>query len=147
MMYHLIYRSRATATLDASQLTSILEQARAFNRHQNLTGLLVCTPDQQFLQVLEGDERAVRTLYYEHIAADPRHHDCSVLSEGPGMHFSFPNWSMGFLTSEHVDVSTNPGILEISRLHLVLPLLAPSHPGLSLRHLLLDFVKQYERVG
>ena len=58
-MYHLIYRSQATAAFNAAQLTSLLEQARAFNRRQNLTGLLLCTPDQQFLQVLEGDEQAV----------------------------------------------------------------------------------------
>ncbi len=144
-MHHLIYRSQATQAFDASQLTSLLAQARAFNLRHNLTGLLLHTPDQQFLQVLEGEEQAVRTLYYEHIVADPRHEDCFVLSEGPGMQRSFPDWSMGFLTDEHVDLSKTPGFVEISRLRLVLPLLTHTHPGL--RRLLLDFVQQYDLVG
>ncbi|GAA3975889.1 BLUF domain-containing protein [Hymenobacter antarcticus] len=144
-MYHLIYRSQATQPFDASQLTRLLEQARASNLHQDLTGLLLYTPDQQFLQVLEGDEQAVRTLYYEHIMHDPRHDDCFVISEGVWTHRSFPDWKMGFLTDQHTDELTKPGFLEISGLRLVLSLLASNHPGLS--RLLLEFVKRYDKIG
>lgn len=144
-MYHLIYRSQATETLDTSQLTSLLEQSRTFNLGHDLTGLLLYSPDQQFLQVLEGDKEVVRTLYYEHILADPRHHDCWVLSEGPWTHRSFPDWSMGFLTDQHLDSLTEPGFMEISRLRRVLPLLARAHPALS--QVLLDFVERYDEVS
>ena len=145
-MYHLIYRSQATVPLEAPQLVELLGQARDFNQRHDLTGLLLYTPEHEFLQVLEGEENIVLALYYQHIAHDPRHHDCFVLSEGPGLHRSFPDWSMGFLTPEQLDVPTPPGFATIGQLRRVLPLLdAPDHPGLS--RLLREFLALYDPVG
>ena len=144
-VYHLVYRSQATAPLDAPQLRQLLEQARAFNQRHDLTGLLLYSPDHQFLQVLEGEADAVRSLYYRHIAQDPRHRDCFVLAEGPWLHRSFADWRMGLLTPEYLDSSTPPGFAAISQLEQVLPLLAGAHPGLN--RLLADFVARYDPVG
>jgi hypothetical protein len=141
-VYHLIYRSQASTPLDDAQLTHLLEQSRAFNLGHDLTGLLLYTPDHQFLQVLEGDEHVVRALYYGRIVHDLRHHDCFVLSEGPGLQRSFADWSMGFLTHQHTDVATEPGFVEMSRVRHLLPLLASDPPGL--RQLLLDFVARHD---
>ena len=145
LMYHLVYRSQATALLDTAQLTQLLEQARLFNQQHDLTGLLLYSPDHQFLQVLEGNKEVVRSLYYEHIPHDPRHQDCYVLVEGPWLHRSFSDWSMGLLTSTYLDSPTPPGFMALNRLEQVLPLLAGAHPGLS--RLLTDFVARYDPVA
>ncbi|GAA4035086.1 hypothetical protein GCM10022409_19590 [Hymenobacter glaciei] len=105
---------------------------------------MLYTPDRQFLQVLEGEKDVVRALYYEHIVADTRHEDCYVLNEGPWPFRGFPNWQMGFVTHQFIDVSTNPGYVEISRLQHVLSLLAEAHPGLS--EFLQIFVERYKRI-
>lgn len=141
-MYHLIYRSQATAPLDDAQLTHLLEQARAFNQRHDLTGLLLYSHDHQFLQVLEGEDAAVRALYRQHIVHDSRHHSCHVLAEGPWLRRSFPDWSMGLITPDHLNASTPPGFLAISQLQQLIPLLAGAHPGLS--GLLREFVAQYD---
>ncbi|OON67234.1 BLUF domain-containing protein [Hymenobacter sp. CRA2] len=140
-MYHLIYHSQARMAFDTPQLTELLEQSRAFNAAHDITGLLLYTPNQQFMQVLEGGEDEVRHLYYERIAVDARHHDCVVLSEGPWSRRSFPNWRMGFLTDEQSDLHTVPGYVELSRLRTLLPVLAPSRPALV--HMLLEFIERY----
>jgi hypothetical protein len=54
----------------------------------------------RFAQWLEGPEAAVRSLYYDHIAVDPRHLECQVSAEGRtgnllGQNLRlFPQWSM-----------------------------------------------------
>ena len=76
------------------------------------------------------------------IAADRRHRDCVVLSEGPWPRRSFPTWSMGFLADKHAAALSEPGYLQISRIRFVLLLLAPAHYALS--NLLLRFIDRYD---
>jgi hypothetical protein len=45
-------------------------------------GVLLYSPEEQFLQVLEDEEAIVQDLYYEHIRFDPRHCDTMVFSKG-----------------------------------------------------------------
>lgn len=73
---------------DSSALTALLHKARAFNRAR-LSGLLLHAPDGRFLQILEGEKTVVRELYYDHIAADPRHHRCRILGSGSCTERSF----------------------------------------------------------
>lgn len=94
-LYHLLYHSQAQRPFDPPALTALLHQARALNRQQHLSGLLH-TPDGQFLQLLEGEETVVRALYYDHIAADRRHHCCRLLGAGACAERSFADWNMGF---------------------------------------------------
>ena len=144
-MYHLIYRSHATAGFEAAQLPRLLEQARTFNLQHGITGVLLYTPDRQFLQVLVGSEAAVRALYYERILADPRHEDSYVLSEGHWPQRSFADWSMGVLTAQPLEAAANPGFVDRDRLRHVLTQLTPAHPSLS--ELLHQFVARYDGPG
>ena len=95
-LYHLFYHSQARLPFDTAALTALLHQARAFNREHHLSGLLLHTPDERFFQILEGEETVVRTLYYDHIVADPRHQHCRLLGAGACPERSFADWNMGF---------------------------------------------------
>ncbi|AMR25608.1 hypothetical protein A0257_22315 (plasmid) [Hymenobacter psoromatis] len=95
-LYHLLYHSQALQPFDTPALTALLHQARAFNREHHLSACWLHTPDNRFFQILEGEEAVVRTLYYDHIAADPRHHKCRLVGAGACAERSFADWNMGF---------------------------------------------------
>lgn len=92
--YHVLYRSRATHALTESDLQALLEQARTFNAHQQLTGLLLYS-DGRFVQLIEGLEEVVQALYAR-IQQDPRHTQVVTMSDGPGPQRWFSEWSMAF---------------------------------------------------
>lgn len=92
--YHVLYRSRATSAPTEAELQALLEWSRTYNAQQQLTGLLLYS-DGQFVQLLEGPEAAVRALYAR-IQQDLRHTQVVTLSEGPGPHRWFSEWSMAF---------------------------------------------------
>lgn len=93
-MYHIIYSSQATEAMTLTTLVVLLMQARALNERQHITGALVYG-DGQFMQVMEGEEAVIKTLY-ERIVQDPRHHNVRKLAEGPIAMRSFTQWSMAF---------------------------------------------------
>lgn len=95
-LHQLIYQSQATVPFEAPELLALEQQAQAYNRAHGITGMLLHTADGRFLQLFEGEEAAVRHLYYHGIVRDPRHRDCHVLAEGPCLYRSFAGWSMGF---------------------------------------------------
>lgn len=103
-LYQLIYQSQATAPFDTPALAALLHQSRVFNRGHHLSGLLLHTPDDRFLQLLEGEEAEVRGLYYQHISGDRRHQHCEVLAEGPCPQRSFADWNMGFRIAQPTDL-------------------------------------------
>ena len=95
-MFRLIYRSREREKFSPLDLKKLLARARSRNRAVRVTGMLIYN-EHDFLQVLEGDERAVKTTFLR-IENDPRHEDLCVLQHaefvrGPCM---FGEWSMGF---------------------------------------------------
>lgn len=47
------------------------------------------------MQVLEGDEMSVYSLYGK-VKRDPRHVDCMILSSRMAERREFPNWFMGY---------------------------------------------------
>ena len=93
-LYQLIYQSQAMVPFEAPELLALQAQAEAYNRAHGITGVLLHTADGRFLQLLEGDEAAVRHLYYHCILHDPRHRDCHVLADGPCLKASFTSWAM-----------------------------------------------------
>ena len=99
-LYHLIYQSQALVPFTDPELTALVHQSRAHNRQVHITGLLLHTPDDRFLQILEGEEDDVRQLYYQRILSDPRHHHCRVLGEGSCAERSFADWNMGFRVAQ-----------------------------------------------
>jgi hypothetical protein len=140
-LYHLLYQSQARVPFDTAALTALLHQARAFNRTHHLSGLLLHTPDNRFLQILEGEEAVVRALYYDHIAADPRHHRCCLLGAGACAERSFADWNMGFriANAEELHALLAAGTPAELVLFAPQPRVRPE-----LLKLLLDFVAHHE---
>lgn len=73
-------------------LSAIFDVARSRNKKAQITGALLIT-DHYFVQTLEGDEAAVRSLY-ETIVTDERHTDVTLVEEGDCDHRTFSRWSM-----------------------------------------------------
>ncbi|WP_281560553.1 BLUF domain-containing protein [Thalassomonas sp. RHCl1] len=93
-MIHLIYISSATSWPTERDLTELLEQARARNIRQNITGLLLYG-NATYMQVLEGEEKDVHEIYSA-IKKDPRNNSVVTLLEEEITERDFPDWSMGF---------------------------------------------------
>lgn len=111
-MHELIYRSRATGPFDRAEISRILATARRVNAENGVTGLLLYS-DDAFLQVLEGDEAAVRETFGR-IEGDPRHDEIAVLADGVLADRAYPEWTMGF---RHLDEAlVGPGeVLDLTR--------------------------------
>ncbi|GAA4380503.1 BLUF domain-containing protein [Hymenobacter koreensis] len=95
-MHHIVYQSSAVGEPTAADLAFLLEQARTNNLRLGITGLLLYG-SHSFLQVLEGEEEAVRAVYAR-IKVDYRNTRVFKLADGPIQKRLFANWSMGFQT-------------------------------------------------
>lgn len=93
-VFRLIYRShsRIPAADRPKVLSAIFDVARARNRKAQVTGALLIT-DHYFVQALEGDEAAVRSLF-DSISGDHRHTEVIVIEEGVCAGRTFSRWSM-----------------------------------------------------
>jgi hypothetical protein len=110
-MRQLLYVSDTAPSLPDGTLDAILTASRTHNAPAGITGLLLHI-EGGFLQVLEGEETAVRALY-DKIARDPRHWNCQVLldQEAPR---AFGDWSMGFERPSAEDPQT-AGMFAVTR--------------------------------
>ncbi len=106
-LYRLVYASSATQPFSTSQLTALLEHARAANHERGITGMLLYK-DGSFIQLIEGVEHQLRALYAK-IALDPRHHRLDLVFEGPAENRLFYEWSMGFRDLADPALLTLPG--------------------------------------
>jgi len=88
----LIYASDAREGLRYRDFMSIMDNAATTNTERGITGIL-CFGGGQFLQALEGERLAVNALYH-HIATDPRHSNCQLLSIEEISTRDFAEWSM-----------------------------------------------------
>ena len=104
-LLQIIYTSRATAPLDKGALREMVAGASRKNRALGITGMLYCA-QETYLQVLEGDEKAVLILYAD-ILRDDRHDHIRTVVIRPVEERDFANWSMGLLEAmtEPVDLS------------------------------------------
>lgn len=98
--FRLIYRSHSLIPADARKrdLGALFSTARSRNKAVEVTGALLCS-DDVFVQVLEGPEQAVRSLF-DHISADPRHDSVSVLESGYVGPRVFSRWAMAQVGDE-----------------------------------------------
>ena len=96
-LYKIIYCSVATQALSAEALGRLVVQTRAHNDREGITGIL-CYANQQFFQVLEGEQTAVEELFFR-ISRDPRHADLILLFRASVAQRHFPSWSV----FSHVD--------------------------------------------
>lgn len=93
-MYHLMYVSHAKQIFTDTDLTELLIKARKNNSNLGITGMLIYR-NGNFIQVLEGEEDAIKKLYGI-IEADKRHDGAIVISEGEIPERQFANWAMDF---------------------------------------------------
>ena len=107
MLYHLGYVSTQTRPLVPEDLTSLLDDALGRNQGLDITGLLLHR-EGSFFQVLEGEKDDVLQVF-ESIRRDPRHHRIKTLFEGEIEVREFPDWQMGFVELDGVDVGQLPG--------------------------------------
>lgn len=106
-MFRLLYISTSRAPITPELLDAILRTSLRRNAAVGVTGLLLAG-GTRFLQVLEGDEPAVRATYAR-ICDDPRHGATVRLSEGPITTRSFPNWAMGSIAAGSADAKMPTG--------------------------------------
>lgn len=94
-LYHLIYRSQETFPFNDEALTKLLMECRMKNIQKNISGILLYGYGF-FIQMLEGDEQDVLSLYHEKILNDPRHNNLKILNEGPSYKRLYAEWAMAF---------------------------------------------------
>ena len=95
VMVRLLYVSRSTGPQTTTVTTSILLQAQAHNKVQDITGVL-CQGQGFFFQVLEGERSRVNALY-RRICTDTRHHDVELLNYEDITERRFGQWSMALV--------------------------------------------------
>lgn len=100
-LIQLVYESRATDPMRPDDLRGLMKTSRANNKRLGITGLLLYK-DGRFLQVLEGDSAAVRSLYAT-IRADERHHDAHTVLTNRTHRRTFAEWSMGLENLDEIE--------------------------------------------
>jgi hypothetical protein len=102
LLLSIVYVSAAVEPFSEGQLAELLAKSRNNNAAAGLTGMLLYR-DGQFMQVLEGDDAAVRSVY-QIVAADDRHDKVRTVLEEEISDRRFPQWTMGFrlLTDETI---------------------------------------------
>jgi hypothetical protein len=103
--------------MDNAALEAILEASRKYNSGRDITGLLIYrySPDTKsghFIQMLEGEEQGVRTLY-DKICRDQRHHTKIVLGQGEIPARMFQGWAMGFKNIDDKLLTQLPGYARV----------------------------------
>lgn len=113
-MRQLVYVSTASVNFTQSELLSLLEKCRVNNAKLDVTGMLLLK-DSNFIQVLEGEDSVVGTLF-DKISRDHRHRGILKLLSTQIDHREFAEWSMGFKQLDDVDAESYPGYSEFLNL-------------------------------
>lgn len=106
-MLSLVYSSSASDSFSEADLPALLAQSRDNNARLGLTGILLYR-DGRFLQLLEGEQDAVRDRVAV-IARDDRHARIRILIEDRIVTRQFPDWTMGYGAVAPVEVVAVPG--------------------------------------
>ncbi|WP_281541258.1 BLUF domain-containing protein [Maribacter aestuarii] len=91
-MFSLIYRSTAKPDFYQMDLRTMMERSRINNKKNNITGCLL-HHNNNFVQLLEGEEKVVRRLFGK-IAKDERHKDIVLLNLEENLYPLFSKFSM-----------------------------------------------------
>jgi len=78
-------------------ISALLLKSRTYNRTNAIIGCLLYY-DQEFIQIIEGDEKNGRGLY-QRISKDQRHTDIIFLDENQIAERTFSDWNMAYLNS------------------------------------------------
>ncbi len=99
--------SQAKESTTLASLATILAQARLLNEQNHITGVLVYG-QQQFMQLIEGEEAVIAELY-ERIARDSRHQNVFKLADKAIAERNFSQWTMAFEELSAADFRTLTG--------------------------------------
>jgi hypothetical protein len=102
------YTSHAIEQFSKRNLLDLLHYARAFNKIDNITGVLMHRKGA-FLQVLEGSSEDVGDLL-SRILSDPRHNKIKIILDASVDRRLFSNWTMGCADFDKPELSLIPGI-------------------------------------
>jgi hypothetical protein len=108
MLYQIIYSSESATPMQMDDLEDILESARESNAEAGITGALVYV-DGFFLQILEGEARAVQELMTR-ISKDVRHETVTVLQQGEIPTTVFTDWKMAYVSATAEQVAQWAGL-------------------------------------
>lgn len=100
-IWQLLYRSEQAYEMETADMVKLLFDARAFNRDNGITGLLL-HHGGEFMQLLEGEQHEVQRLY-RRIAEDSRHRDAVIEVNAPADRRLFPEWQMGYAEAPQMD--------------------------------------------
>jgi hypothetical protein len=100
-IWQLLYRSEQAYEMETADMVKLLFDARAFNRDNGITGLLL-HHGGQFMQLIEGEQHEVQRLY-RRIAEDSRHRDAVIEVNAPADRRLFPEWQMGYAEAPEMD--------------------------------------------
>lgn len=101
-MYELVYCSSARPDLNLESISAILETSIENNSKNDITGCLLYY-NQEFIQILEGEEKTIRRLFSK-IENDERHSGVILLAEGEKSERDFRTWSMAYHTLSEEEV-------------------------------------------
>ena len=113
-VFQLMYRSRNRLAEEqrGDELADLFARARSNNQRRDITGALLIS-DQWFVQLLEGDEALVRSLF-DTITTDPRHEDVEVLFTQASVDRAFAHWSMARVAVPDVDLPLIAQVSEVA---------------------------------
>ena len=113
-VFQLMYRSRNRLPAEhrGDELADLFTRARSDNQRRDITGALLVS-DQWFVQVLEGDEDLVRSLF-DRIQRDPRHEDVELLFTEGAVSRAFAHWSMAKVAMPDVDLPLIAQVSEVA---------------------------------
>ena len=103
-MHQIIYLSSSREYLSPEQINELLSKSREKNLKNNITGVLLYF-DRDFLQVLEGPKHAIQELF-EVIKKDERHTGILTVFNKETTKKHFPEWNMGFASSNYEKLRT-----------------------------------------
>lgn len=95
----LVYVSEANPDLANEEIIEILKASQEKNHAQKISGLLLYQ-DHHFMQLIEGEESAVLTLF-DRIAEDKRHRNVVVVGRFAAESPSMPTWAMAYFSPEN----------------------------------------------
>ena len=104
----IIYTSQATKELSKRNLLDLLHESRAFNKIDNITGVLLYKQGY-FLQVLEGKTKVIDNLI-ERLIRDSRHKHFKIIQDNSIESRLFQNWRMGCADFDDPTLIFIPGI-------------------------------------
>ncbi|GGB83706.1 BLUF domain-containing protein [Dyadobacter sediminis] len=135
MDYCIVYLSSSTDLLSQEELLTILQKSRTKNASDNITGVLLYF-NGSIIQVLEGDEEKVRSLYNV-ISRDRRHTQVIPLYMQNIPRRSFEKWSMGYSTMT---------AREFSHIKEIEPIVKNPYAGdLQNQNVVIDLIKTFYR--